>query len=303
MKIEKIEKMCKSGGNTSPQISQSKYWCFTYHKGSLEYLETQFKDKFSEHIKFYIFAQEFGKSGDTPHLQGYIESHEVLRPSEFKLDKKIHWEKRRGDRHDNVVYIHKVEGLNPIEINYNKKISTSSVPIVSAILKDFESNRDRHLIKTLDEANLYNWENDILSIVGEEPHPRKIYWYWSEAGNTGKSTFTKYLAVKYKAIVVSGNASDMKFAVLEYKKKNKKYPEIIVCDVARNTNIDKLCYSGFEEVKNGCFFSGKYESGMVLGNCPHFIIFANSEPNYSKMSVDRWDVTNLDNPNFEVNFG
>lgn len=280
--IEKIEKKSKSVGNPRPQISQSKYWCFTYHKGDLEKIERDFR-KFQ--LNFYIVSQEFGKSGETPHLQGYIESSNEIRPSELKLDKKIHWEKRIGTKKHNVLYIMKE----------NPKIwITNDKNCVTKILKEELNKINKNKIKVLDEGSLYDWEKNILQIVSEDPCNRTIYWYYSDKGNIGKSTFTKLLAVKYGAIVVSGNASDMKYAVLEYKKKSGTYPHIIVCDIAKNTNVSKLSYSGFEEIKNGCFFSGKYESGMVLGNCPHFICFANVAPCLEKMSQDRWNITKLD---------
>jgi hypothetical protein len=280
--IEKIEKNQKSAGNTKQQISQSKYWCFTYHKGDIEKLEKDFQ-RFD--LEFYIASQEFGGSGKTPHIQGYIEASKEIRPSELKLDKIIHWEKRKHPRKNNIIYIMKE---NPKVWITNKK------SIVTKVLKDNELLKYKNQIKVLDEGSLYDWEKEIISIVSEDPCERTIYWYWSENGNIGKSTFTKFLAIKYNAIVISGNANDMKYAILEYSKKNKKYPDIIVCDIARNTSINRLCYSGFEEIKNGCFFSGKYESGMVLGNCPHFICFANREPAYERMSKDRWNVTKID---------
>ena len=45
-----------------------------------------------------------------------------------------------------------------------------------------------------------------------------------------------------------------------------------------------------EAIKNGCFFSGKYESGMVRFNSPHILVFANEPPERTKLSQDRWCV-------------
>uniref|UniRef100_UPI004049B2EE hypothetical protein n=7 Tax=Pseudomonadati TaxID=3379134 RepID=UPI004049B2EE len=63
-------------------------------------------------------------------------------------------------------------------------------------------------------------------------------------------------------------------------------------DIPRS-QLDYLSYTGIEEVKNGCFFSSKYESEMVLYNSPHIIVFANEEPTYHKLSSDRWNVVDL----------
>lgn len=53
-------------------------------------------------------------------------------------------------------------------------------------------------------------------------------------------------------------------------------------------------YTGIEEIKNGCFASTKYECEMIVMNSPHFICFANDEPQVEKMSQDRWVVRCLD---------
>lgn len=293
-KIEQIEQNENTDlGNTRNQISQSKYWCFTYHKGDYSTFEQELRGL---PIDFWIYSQEYGKSGNTPHLQGYIECSKKVRPSEFKLDKKIHWSKRKGTRLQNIVYICKYEIVSeldrderPFKIDWDKDWDSDQMNYVEKELKDYEHRMfNIPKIKVIDEDRLYDWENEILSILTGKPCDRTIYWYWSARGNVGKSSFTKYLAVKHDALVLSGNASDMKYAVSMYVEKQKEYPKIIILDIARNVNIDKISYTGIEEVKNGCFFSGKYESKMVLGDSPHFICFSNREPMKEKLSEDRW---------------
>ena len=279
-KVEQIEQIKTDLGNTRNQVSQSKYWCFTYHKGDLEQLEQNLQ---SLNINFYIVSQEFGKSGETPHLQGYIECDSKVRPSNFKLDKKIHWEKRKGSKIDNIIYICKENGQRV----------TNCPEYVEKVLKDYKRKTTNVPIKVIDKDRLYDWENEILSILAGDPCDRTIYWYWSKLGGVGKSSFTKYLAVHHNALILSGNASDMKYAVCMYVEKQGYYPEIIILDIARSVNVKKLSYTGIEEVKNGCFFSGKYESRMVLGNCPHFICFSNREPEREMLSEDRWIVREL----------
>jgi len=82
-----------------------------------------------------------------------------------------------------------------------------------------------------------------------------------------------------------------------YNEKRKKYPKIIIFDVPR-THIDYLNYEAIESIKNGCFFSGKYECCQVIMNCPHVLIFANTEPERYKLSSDRWNIVEI-NSEFE----
>ena len=84
----------------------------------------------------------------------------------------------------------------------------------------------------------------------------------------------------------------MKYGVMKYKETTGEYPRNIIIDIPRK--LEKfVSYQGLEEVKNACFFSGKYESGMVVGNNPNLIVFANFAPDYAAMSADRWVVKNL----------
>jgi len=104
-------------GNTitssSPQISPAIRWCFTlnnYTNEDISSIVLVFRDK----CKFCIIGDEVGESG-TPHLQGYVEFNTKLRPKGL-LSNKIHWEKAKGDRKQNVLYCSKQRILFTIGI-------------------------------------------------------------------------------------------------------------------------------------------------------------------------------------------
>lgn len=259
------------GGNTNlpPKTRQSlaKRWCFTFNNYT-EQDVLDVKNVFKEKSIEYIVGFEVGESG-TPHLQGYIESPRQIRPIEaLKLNKKIHWEKCKGDRKSNITYCSKSENC---------------FGTFKPVLK----------IKTINPLELYPWQQEIVDIAVSEPDDRKIYWYYDKNGNRGKSAIAKYLCVHHKAILLSGKAADMKYAVQQYIEVNGSGPSIILIDVPRES-LKFLSYSGIEEIKNGCFFSGKYEGGMVLMNAPHIICFGNERPHVHKMSKDRWEIKCLD---------
>ncbi len=144
----------------------------------------------------------------------------------------------------------------------------------------------------LDGKTLYKYQKQIIKIVKGLPHERRIYWYWSNKGNIGKSSLCKHLCLKYAAISLGGKVSDAMYAVAKLVSEGKP-PTVVVFDVAR-CQAGKLEYVALEQLKNGCFFSGKYESCQVLLNAPHVIVFANEAPDVNKLSEDRWDITNLD---------
>lgn len=145
---------------------------------------------------------------------------------------------------------------------------------------------------------MYWWQELILGIIEEEPDERTVHWFWEHSGNVGKSSLVRHLAIKFedKFLLVQGKGADIKYGVTSCKKK----PSIIVWDVPRSA-IDKdgkpmISYTAIEQVKNGCFFSGKYESAMTLMDYPHVIIFANAPPDEAALSMDRWRIYELLNP-------
>lgn len=133
------------------------------------------------------------------------------------------------------------------------------------------------------------WQQEILDIIDTDPcFTRSIHWYWDAVGGCGKSTFTKHLCLKYGAIILSGKAADMQYAIYSMKVK----PKIIIIDIPR-TAEGFVSYGGIEKIKDGCFFNAKYESGMCLFDNPHIICFANFEPKKETMSEDRWKITDI----------
>ena len=257
-------------GNTIPgakkqRESTSKYWCFTFNN----YCESDVVELVNVFKSFdlkYIFGEEVGKEG-TPHLQGYIESKKPIRWSGLRLPNKIHWEKRRGTREQNLVYCTKENG----PVHTNMKIPR---PIEMPILTGWQT-----MLKE--------------TIFAHEPVKRKIYWIWSRSGERGKSSMVRYMAMN-DALVCSGKAADMKYLIVKWKETHGDYPEHVVFDVPRSME-NFLSYQGIEEIKNGVFASTKYECEMVVMNQPNVYIFANFPPdmNNEVMSQDRfviWDV-------------
>ena len=228
-------------GNTK-QISPAKRWCFTLNN----YKEEDIKGISSNSsINEYIIGEEVGESG-TPHLQGYIEFKTKKRPmGVFKEFNNIHWEKCKGSKAQNIEYCK----------------------------KDGKYHTNMKLPKPLKKlfTELYDWEKTIIDIIKEEPDDRTIYWYYDKKCGAGKSTFCKYLHREFGAITLSGCASNMKNGVIQYSQANNGcLPEIITINLPKTFKVGKhLSYTGVEELKDMFFYSGKYEGGMVDGNCPH----------------------------------
>lgn len=252
------------------RISPAKNWCFTLNN----YNSSDIDDIIligSDGSNKYVFQEEIGEEG-TIHLQGLIQFGTKVRPINMFKNKTIHWEKTKNVK-ASILYCSKEDTRNG-EIFSNMKLFKK--------------------LKLLDPSNFYQWEKDIIDYIDTEPNDRDIWWCWENIGGVGKSVFCKYLCVKKDALILSGRQADMKFGLISYLKKHKFPPELIILDIPR-AQLNKVSYSGIEEVKNGLFFSTKYESEMVVYNSPHVIIFSNEEPDYEKMSANRWKVFEIIN--------
>lgn len=261
-----MSQMSQLGGNTS--TPRSRTWFFTFNNYDVSdisnvtsYLEAQCKE--------YVFQEETGKEG-TKHLQGCMRFNNQKRFTEIhNLFPKMHLETCKNWK-SAVTYCSKQETCT------GERYTNMNLP---KPLKD--------PIKTP-----YPWQNEILELIKQEPDDRTINWYWEPDGAAGKTSLAKHICINNQnAIFLTGKASDMKYAVAMRVSENKA-PEIILMNIVRSQE-QFISYQGIEELKDGIFFNSKYESGMVMYNSPHIIIFANFPPDYTKLSRDRWNVVQI----------
>lgn len=263
--VKLVDKVDKGGGNTNSPQSQHRKWCFTLNNYQVDTVDKLYRDLREGSLKG-VVGQEVGDSG-TPHLQGFLS---------FKNGKtlngvrnlfggaKPHLETTKGSDKSNFDYCTK----------QGKYTAWGDWP--------------EPLEDPLAGLTLYPWQNEIIELVKTKPDARKIHWYWEPEGCRGKTTLAKHLAIEQKALIVSGKANDVKYAIAIFEKK----PRIVIYCIPRSKE-EFVSYDALECVKDGLFFNGKYESGMVVMNCPHVIVFANFEPRRDKLSEDRWVVKNI----------
>lgn len=263
----------KDLGNTKPnprQESPKKRWCLTLNNYSEIEYDNLISFFSSNSSNKFIIGKEVGENG-TPHLQIYVNFAQKIRFSAIKkINDRLHIESARGSELENTIYCSK-------EGDY--------------ILRNLKIPKP---LKLIDENNLFNWEKIILDIIKNEPDDRSIYWFKDDSGKGGKTSFCKFLCARNGAIMLGGKSADMKNGVVEYKKTNGDTPELILINIPRSFDKNYISYTGIEEVKDMCFYSGKYEGGMVLGNCPHLFVFCNELPDTNEMSIDRWNIYDIE---------
>lgn len=248
-------------GNTISRPNPAKRWSFTLNNYTeMEYSELK---EILGSKGSYIMGREVGEQG-TPHIQGYVNFHEKCRPLSVCKNKRIHWEKCKGTEDDNIKYCSK-------DNNYETNIKI------------------KRPVKVLEESQLYDWQKKVIQIICSEPDDRKIFWFWEPKGCAGKTTFCKYLALKFGAIPIEGKKNDILYCAAEHES------EIYIFDFERSME-DFISYAAMEKIKNGFYMCAKYESKPIIRNCPHVLCFANFRPDKKMLSADRWVIRNISNP-------
>jgi len=264
-------------GNTS-QSSAARYWCFTLNNYTKQDISGIISSS-SSRIWRFVFQEETGEEDEenygTPHLQGFIDYGlgNKRRPmNEFaKLlgHNRTHWEKTRNVQ-KSIKYCQKERSRTGQ--TFRRRIEpTYKITIV-----------------------LYKWQQEILKICESDPDDRTIHYIIGSDGMEGKTTFGKWLYMNMdRVVVLSGKASDMKNAIIDYQKKREELPKTIVINIPRSVNQTYISWTGIEEIKDMFFYSGKYEGGMICGKSPHVFIFANEPPDLAKISPDRWKIIDI----------
>jgi len=254
-----------------PQGNPAVRWCFTFNNYP-DNFRSSFVDQLRSRTKLFIFQQERGETG-TPHLQGYAEFRPKLRLSSLvRIFPGCHWEVARGDRESNVAYCSKLDSRDG----------------------DLFQHGIRRPLELIGE--LRPWQQRVADRLALPADPRHVYWYWDAIGNVGKTALAKYLCAdkSRNCVYVSGKTADIEhFLVQHFDKLETNYDDLIVIFDLSRAQEAYLPYTALEQIKNGIFFSGKYEASMQLFNPPHVICFANFTPDRTKLSDDRWQVIEI----------
>lgn len=237
------------------QGTRHSFYCFTaFGFDNIDLL----KERMIEIGKKGIIGNETCPTTGNKHLQCFIALKKPMRITELKLPFKPHIEACKGSEEQNAKYCKK-------DNNY----WTFGFP---------------KPLKTL--LSLKPWQMEIEKIYMTEPDDRKIYWFYEEIGGVGKSSFIKYMIIKYNILFCSGGKhNDIMNLVFN---QDMDTTTCVIFDIPR-ANKGHISYASLECIKNGMVCNTKYETGVKVFNSPHVFIFANFPPDQPDLlSIDRW---------------
>ena len=247
----------------------------------------------------YIVSYERGEYGRSPHLQCYFELPEYGRVLNYlrylfqPLYCTLHLEAAHDSRNANIAYVAGVR--KDYEQPNNIIANTFALPWELQTQINDKNERSR----LITEDMLYNWQVALLNgyLQDVNQHNRDVIWITDPVGWAGKTEFARYLRYNYGAMIIGGKSADLKFAIKNHFDTAKQYPALIILDVSR-ADWQLVSYSGLEDVKDGMFFSTKYESGsLTTSYTPHVIVMANFSPDRTQLSGDRWKEFRINDKN------
>ncbi len=265
---------------TSPVVPRSKSWVFTWNNYTEDYEDLMKTALAAVGANKFVWQREEGEEG-TPHIQGCVQ---------FTSQKtSTAWQPRFNSALGAILHY---------EVCRKWKESCRYCSKEDTAVGGSFSNMPLYVrVPPMDLFDLSvapQWQKDILDLVTAPPNNRAIYWVWEPVGGVGKTTLARHLAIKYPVskpkpvLVMSGKAGDMQFALAKLAEGGIE-PRMIIWDLPRSRTVPD--FAGLEEIKNGLFFSTKYESGQVLLKVfPHIVVFSNHPPDLERMSADRWVV-------------
>jgi len=136
----------------------------------------------------------------------------------------------------------------------------------------------------LEGLTLRPWQQHVVDCISGPISNRTVHWFYEEVGNSGKTTLAKHLVLKYGAVVIQGAGKD----ILHQASKCKD-TKLYILDIPRCAD-GHVSYQAIEALKNGLWFSGKYEGSMCVRNPAHVVCFSNHHPDVAMLSRDRWDI-------------
>jgi len=273
-------------------------------------------------VSYLVFGREVAPTTNTPHLQGYVAflRRKTLGQARILIPR-AHLEVAHGTPKEAASYCKKdgnFEEFGELPGGQGKRndwvalqdwtLDLGRLPTkheFAVMFPRFYASHDWQRLVTIMEATLLDanknllppvegtprdWQVDLWSALqGECEDTRSILFYVDPDGNKGKSWFCRYVESRMSTrcqVLGVGKRDDMAYMIDESK-------DVFLLDVPRSQS-EFLQYSVLEMLKDRRVTSPKYASCVKhLRVQPHVVVFLNEQPDMSKLSDDRYIITNI----------
>lgn len=267
-------------------------------------------------VRYCCFGKEVGPSG-TPHLQAFwiLKNASAFGPLKLLVGNRWHLEIARSDSETNRRYCSKdgdFEEFGDFPSHQGKRTDVSQfvawgdqfiaergrAPSTPEVARErpiefLRFPRGTRLFREREEAVMLRegqpkagWQSEICDRVGSPADDRRIVFVVDSDGGKGKTWLQQYLYSRFPEsvqLLQEGKRDDIAHALLTTRR-------IFLFNVARG-GMQYFPYRLAEQLKDRMVFSPKYNSRMKLWReNVHVVVFANEEPDYEKMSEDRYDI-------------
>ncbi len=263
-------------------------------------------------VDYLVFGKEVGDN-NTPHLQGYVQFVKAVRFKTVKeaINERAHVEKAKGNPKQASDYCKKDGDFYELgtikaqgrrtdlkDMAADLEVLTHSEMVEKYADKYIRSKRclkdcmndtrtEKALKKMrieLGDGDLRQWQSDVLKeLLGQ--NERQVIFVVDYTGNQGKTWFAKWLVCNHNAFYSNSTVyNDVMFAY--------DNQPIVIFDMCRES-VDRMNYGTLESMKNGIAFVRKYESKTRIFSPAKCIVFMNTRPDESKLSIDRYNIMNI----------
>lgn len=134
---------------------------------------------------------------------------------------------------------------------------------------------------------LRQWQMNVWMAIMSESD-REVVVVIDEKGNTGKSTFAKWLVYYHNGweIFDCETSKEMMGQVIPGVEEGK---DLFIFDLTRaEGSTSRAMWSAVEMIKDGRAYDTRYHDKRVYFKHPKVVVFTNQEPDKSYLSGDRW---------------
>lgn len=154
--------------------------------------------------------------------------------------------------------------------------------LITELIRDYKRPKEPPLYP------LRIWQADLYLKLRQSPNDRTVVFIVDSTGRSGKTWFHRYyrwLHPEKTQMIPNSVFSDMAFML-------SVDVSTLFVDVRRgDKNIE---YSFLEAVKDGAVDATKYQGHVKIMDRCHVVVFTNHRPSMDELSIDRFDIINID---------